>query len=228
MIQNPFISIALVGYLTNDVREYINHLNIDTRISNPLHLNDEKGAEFLPMFIEYMHRDSSIRTSTKVLFDNHNNDIVAVTQDLTDSLAIEEIIRSYNNFYLDYVNSIKFIAQGSYMLVPYPLAGTRNMDFDYYIILEQDETQTFAEYSNESIFFEMYKKRMQEVLPQIPQDKMVKATIPYNPYEESNTVSRLLIINYISSFCANFFEENYKRLSSLEIASNPQSSNSTL
>jgi hypothetical protein len=226
-MQNPLIRVALIGYLTDDMLEYIDHLNLDTRISKPLHINDEQGKEFLPTFVDYMHRDSTVRTSTKVLFENNNNDIVYVTSALTDSLAIEEVVRSYNNFYLDYLESIKFIAEGSCMLIPYPLAASRNVEFDYYIVLEQDVDQTFAEYSNQSNLFNMYKKRMEEVLPFIPQDRMVKITLPYKPYDESDTETRLLIVNYISSFCTKFFEENYNKLASLEIDSNPQSSNST-
>jgi hypothetical protein len=226
-MQNPLIRVALVGYLTNDVREYINHLNLDTRISKPLHLNDEQGKDFLPMFIEYMHRDTSVRSSTKASFENHNNNIESVMGEITDVLSVEELLRSYHNFYLDYVESIKFIAEGSCMVVPYPLAGNRNIDFDYYIVLEQDIEKTFAEYSYESNLFEMFRRRMEEVLPFIPQDRMVKITLPYKAYDESDTETRLLIVNHISSVCVKIFEENYNKLASLEIDSNPQSSNST-
>jgi len=226
-MQNPLIRIALVGYLTNDIREYVNYLNTDNRISNPLHLNNEQGSEFLPMFIDYMHRDASVRISTKVLFDSHNNNFESAMLDLTDNSSIEEVIRSYNNFYLDYIESIKFITEGPSIVVPYPLAGTRNIDFDHYIVLEQDVNQTFAEYSNESMFFEMYKKRMEEVLPYIPQDKLTKITLPYKPYDESDDEYRMTIVSQISSICSKLFEDNYNRLLSSEIDSNPQSSNST-
>ena len=113
------------------------------------------------------------------------------------------------------------------MLVPYPLSSNRNIDFDYYIILEQDVDKTFAEYSNLSVLFDMYKRRMQEVVPFIPQDKLVRISVPYKPYDESDTATRLSVVNQIGVACANFFESNYSRLASLEIDSNPQSSNST-
>ena len=226
-MQNPFIRVGLVGYLTDEVIEYVNYLNIDTRISKPLHINDELGKEFLPMFTDYMHRDSSVRTSTKVLFENNNNDLQLVMSSLTDSSSIEELVRSYHNFYLDYIESIKFITEGSCMVVPYPLSSNRNIDFDYYVILEQDVNQTFAEYSNLSSLFDTYKRRMDEVLPFIPQDRSVRISIPYKPYDESDTTTRLDIVNQIGTACANFFETNYSKLESLEIDSNPQSSNST-
>jgi hypothetical protein len=226
-MQNPFIRVGLVGYLTDEVIEYVNYLNIDTRISKPLHINDELGKEFLPMFTDYMHRDSSVRTSTKVLFENNNNDLQLVMSSLTDSSSIEELVRSYHNFYLDYIESIKFITEGSCMVVPYPLSSNRNIDFDYYVILEQDVNQTFAEYSNLSSLFDTYKRRMDEVLPFIPQDRSVRITIPYKPYDESDTASRMTIVDQIGSACSKFFEEHYSNLESSEIDSNPQSSNST-
>lgn len=226
-MQNPFIRVGLVGYLTDDVIEYVYYLNLDDRISKPLHLNSDTGKEFLPMFLEYMHRDASVRTTTKVLFENHNNDIQAILMELTDTDSVNEVIKSYHNFYLDYVESIKFISKGSSMVVPYPLSANRNIDFDYYIILEQDVNQTFAEYSNLSSLFEIYRNRLQEVLQFIPQDKLVRITIPYKPYDESDTASRMTIVDQIGSACSKFFEEHYSNLESSEIDSNPQSSNST-
>jgi hypothetical protein len=226
-MQNPFIRIGLVGYLTDDVIEYIFHLNLDTRISKPLHLNSDTGKDFLPMFLDYMHRDSNVRTTTKMLFENHNNNIQTILMELTDNDAVNEIIQSYHNFYLDYVESIKFIASGSSMVVPYPLSSNRNIDFDYYIVLEQDVNQTFAEYSNLSSLFEIYRNRMQQVLLFIPQDRMIRITVAYKPYDSLDTVTRMAVIEQISNACSEFFERHHNSLASSEIESNPQSSNST-
>jgi hypothetical protein len=230
-MQNPFISIALVGYLTNDVMEYVNRLNIDDRVYKPLYINNELGADFKSEFHSYMLRDQTLRVSTKMLLDTYSDNFGAIANALEgDNSAIEELYRSYNNFYLDYIESIKFIALGSLMLVPYPLASNRNMEFDYYIVLEQDYDKIFVEHGKNEpfkILFQMYKRRMDEVLPYIPQDKMVKITLPYKPYNESDTETITAFVDQIGSACNTFFEDNYKKLLSFEIDSNPQSSNST-
>jgi len=227
--------IACVGYPTHEMFEYIKHNNMDKRVYNILDVWDDSNSDaiqFRPMMYDYIQRDPSVRQTTKQSLEQHRDNFQDMSAEVTDPEAIKELFRSFHNFYFDYIESIKFILDEVCVLIPYPLTSNKTINFDHYIILEQDESRIIEDYSSNpalALQFEMIRSRIAEVKAFVPQEKVTRITVPYNAYDRSKEVSAPVeVLKSIINACTEI-TENYraKLLDESLIDSNPQSSNST-
>lgn len=186
--------IACVGYTTHEMFEYLKHQNSDTRVYAPIDAgrNGKRTVEDEQRANDYMARDLRISPAIRdLIIDNNKETLYSAL--LANPQEAKNVFKSFHNYYYDYLDSIKYVIEDSPALIPYPLSADRIIDFDYYIILEQDPrdiAEDFEDNELNKILLEANRERMSQILPMLPNgDNVVRITVPYNPYDKSQNVN---------------------------------------
>ncbi len=155
-----YLRFALVSPITTEFWPTLQHANPESRIYSLLHSYiDENGLqgsqteEERSILFNYIMRDVQVPMALKDTISANGNNEQAIGMAVVDNAEYARaIIKSTHNCYYDYLESTKYILNPVQAVVPYPLSSDKQIDFDYYIILEYDydqmleEAQTFSAY----------------------------------------------------------------------------------
>lgn len=203
--------IACVGYTTHEMFEYLKHENADFRVYAPIDaalVNSKRTQQDEQRATEYMLRDNRISHEFRNYIADGNKEIL-YREMIANPQEAKNIFKSFHNCYYDYLDSIKYALEDSPALIPYPLSSDRIINFDYYIIFDQDPrdiSEDFEDNELNKILLEANRERMAQILPMLPTgDNVVRITVPYNPYDKSQDVNATQdVMSAVLDACAKF------------------------
>lgn len=187
--------VACVGIPTHEMFEYLKHINSDPRSYSVLDswARGTQTQEDLDNLYNYVMNNPIVNISVKHALQDNRNDTNAFAQAISNSPDdIKSFFRCFHNFYYDSFDNIKLVLQNAVTLLPYPLCGTKDIDFDYYLILEQDP-RTLEQFESNPILkvmLEEVNRRTAEVLSTIDAtDKVKRVQIQYGVHDSEELVS---------------------------------------
>lgn len=145
---------ALVSPLTPEFWPTLQHANPDTRLFSIIHYwYNEQGEqcglqteEERNILFNYIMKDVQVPLPLKDIIIANGNNPDAIGEAIYNNVEYSRaVIKSMHNCYYDYLESIKYIINPVQAVIPYPLSSDKQIDFDYYIILDYDYDKMLAD-----------------------------------------------------------------------------------
>lgn len=207
---NKFPKIALVGLMTHEMFEYLKHNNVNPKAYTALDSWSPNDEEFSLAF-EYIKNDSSIDPELATIIKQSSNIDEVGSKIQNNREFVRQIIKSFHNFYYSYtLDNVK----DGVLVMPYPLIADREIEFDYYIVLNQDYEKIYNDLNDEGFnifedvnYVESFR-RVNELINKLPKDKtVVTIDIPWTPHDSNQDVSSPPeVIKKLCDTCTEFYQ----------------------
>lgn len=205
-----FPRIALVGILTHETFEYLKHNNLNPKAYSALDAWSPNDDEFALAF-DYIRNDKTLDPELQIIV-KQSNSIDEIGAQITNNREfVRQLIKSFHNFYYTY--TLENINDGVAVL-PYPLLSDRQIDFDYYVVLNQEYDKIYQSLKEEGYnvfedvnFVEGFR-RVNEVISQLPKDDtVVTIDIPWTPHGDEPVSTPPEVIKKLCNICAEFYSK---------------------